>query len=146
MAKSRKSGKRKVIEASGGILTRLHQGENLVALVHRPKYDDWTLPKGWREKGESWSEAALREVQEETNCKAKLKEFAGCTCYNVGNVPKVVLYWHMALKKEVEFDPSGETDQLIWVDINEAIKRLSYRNEIELLRDGWPHENVEDQE
>ena len=136
MTKSRKSHKRKVIEAAGGIVTRLYQGNLQVAVIHRPKYDDWTLPKGWREKGESWSETALREVKEEINCKVKMKEFAGCTCYKVGSAPKIVLFWHMDLVKEGEFDPSGETDQLVWVEIGDARLRLSYAGEIHLI-DSW---------
>ncbi len=136
MIKSRKSNKLEVIEAAGGIVTRLDEGKQLVALIHRPKYDDWTLPKGWLEKGESWSEAALREVREETNCTVVMKEFAGCTSYDVGHVPKVVLFWHMELLKDGEFDSSGETDQLVWVEIDEARLRLSYEGEIELI-DNW---------
>ena len=136
MIKSRKSKKWEVIEAAGGIVTRLDQGKQRVALIHRPKYDDWTLPKGWREKGETWSDAALREVREETNCTVMMKEFAGCTSYNVGIVPKIVLFWHMDLVKEGEFDSSGETDQLVWVEIDEARLRLSYEGEIHLI-DSW---------
>ena len=145
MAKSGKSSKRDVIEAAGGLLTRDHQGKTQVALIHRSRYDDWALPKGRRERGESWSKAALREVREETNCKAELKEFVGCTCYEVGGMPKVVLFWHMALVKEKEFDPSGETDQLIWLEIDEARSRLSYSNERRLLGVGWTGDNVEEE-
>ncbi len=136
MAKSGKSGKRDVIEAAGGVLTRDHQGKTLVALIHRSRYDDWTFPKGWRERGESWSKAALREVKEETNCKATLKQFVGCSCYVVEGMPKVVLFWHMTLVKEKEFDTSGETDRLIWLEIDEARSRLSYSNESRLLGAG----------
>ena len=138
MTKSHKSKKRKVIEAAGGIITKPDRGKQLVALIHRPKYDDWTLPKGFREKGEAWSETALREVREETNCKVKLEEFAGCTCYEVANVPKVVLFWNMTLLKEGEFDPSGETDQLVWIEIAKVKKRLSYEGEIQLVESLFP--------
>lgn len=133
MAKSKKLDRMKVIEAAGGVLTQRRSGETVVALIHRPQYDDWTLPKGWREKGESWSEAAVREVREETNCKVTMKKFVGCTSYEVGKNPKIVLYWHMELVKEGEFDPSGETDQLIWVSMEKASSQLSYDNESRLV-------------
>ena len=66
-----------------------------LAVIHRPKYDDWSLPKGKLKPGEGFREAALREVEEETGCRARLLLFAGITFYFVSRRPKVVLFWHM---------------------------------------------------
>ena len=61
-----------VIEAAGGIVWRNQDRKNHLIIIHRPKYDDWTLPKGKRDPGEHWQETALREVFEETSCVTKL--------------------------------------------------------------------------
>ena len=105
----KQTGRNGIYEAAGGILWRKTPAGRQLAVVHRPHYDDWTLPKGWREKGESMVEAAVREVQEETNCKVRLGTFAGCSCYPVEDVPKIVLFWHMELVKERKFKPNEET-------------------------------------
>jgi 8-oxo-dGTP pyrophosphatase MutT (NUDIX family) len=126
-------GKSGIIEAAGGLLWRSSGPLRLVAIVHRPKYDDWTLPKGWREKGESMEEAARREVQEETGCTAGLNEFAGCTCYLVDGVPKVVLYWHMELEIERPFRANEEISELLWLPVEAAEQRLTYASERTLL-------------
>ncbi len=128
-------GKSGIIEAAGGLLWRSSGPLRLVAIVHRPKYDDWTLPKGWREKGESMEEAARREVQEETGCTARVRKFAGCSCYQVEGVPKVVLYWHMELDVEGPFRPNEETDELLWLSTQAAEQRLTYNNERTLLKE-----------
>ena len=82
-----------VIQAAGGLLWRDSQAGKEIALIRRPRYGDWTLPKGKLKQGESWQQAALREVREETECDARLCAFLGCTCYSVRRVPKVVLFW-----------------------------------------------------
>jgi len=109
----------------------------LIALVHRDHYDDWTLPKGCREKGETWEKTAVREVSEETNCKVKLKKFAGCTSYTVDSVPKVVLFWHLDLLKERSFKENDETDRLLWLSKDEALAKISYANERHLIDKYW---------
>lgn len=122
-----------VIEAAGGLLWRTSANEKEVALIHRPKYNDWTLPKGKREPGETWTETALREVFEETGCHGKIELFAGGHVYTVDGTPKVVLYWHMLLHLDLGFTPTNEVDQLLWLPINLASKRMSYSTEIFLL-------------
>ncbi|MGH2538418.1 MAG: NUDIX hydrolase [Candidatus Promineifilaceae bacterium] len=122
-----------VIEAAGGLLWRETGAGRQLALIHRARYDDWSLPKGWREPGESWPSAALREVVEETNCAIQLEDFAGCTWYTVGDRPKVVLFWHMRLLAEGSLD-NDEVDALAWLSPAVALSRLSYPGERALLR------------
>jgi 8-oxo-dGTP diphosphatase len=122
-----------VIEAAGGLLWRDTPQGLQIAIIHRTRYDDWTLPKGKLRHGESWQEAAIREVYEETHCDAELGDFAGSISYQVLNVPKIVLYWNMKLIRELPFSSSEEVDQLIWTSIEEALELLSYADEKCLL-------------
>jgi 8-oxo-dGTP pyrophosphatase MutT (NUDIX family) len=123
----------RLILAAGGLLWRERDGGRVLAVVHRPKYDDWSLPKGKLDPGESLPDAALREVEEETGCRGRLERFAGTTCYEVKGVPKVVLFWHMAIEREEAFAPSKEVDTLEWLAPDAARERLTHRREIELL-------------
>lgn len=104
-----------------------------LAVVHRKRYDDWTLPKGKLKKGETWEQAALREVQEETFCQVRLRGFAGQTSYSVEGKPKVVRFWNMALMKVETFVPNNEIDDIRWLTIAEALEALSYPGEQALL-------------
>jgi 8-oxo-dGTP diphosphatase len=122
-----------VIEAAGGLLWRDSPQGRQIAIVHRPRYDDWTLPKGWREKGEKFIEAAVREVTEETNCQVEIGDFAGCTNYLVNGVPKIVLFWHMKLTEDCGFKRNSEVDFLAWLGIEEAMERMNYEDEKNLL-------------
>ena len=127
-----------VIEAAGGILWRRSGGVAELAVIHRPRHRDWSLPKGKRDPGESWQETALREVHEETACRAEIERFAGGTIYTVNNRPKVVLFWHMAVTGEEPFEPNDEVDRLEWLTPESALERLSYATERELLTRGLP--------
>jgi len=122
-----------VIEAAGGLLWRSKDGGKEIAIIHRDRYDDWTLPKGKRETGETWTETALREVFEETGCRAELNAFAGGIIYTVNECPKIVLYWHMKLVEDLGLTPNDEVDQLIWLAPHEAAKIMSYPAEVSLL-------------
>lgn len=124
-----------VYQSAGGLLWRNDYGEERLAVVHRPKYNDWTLPKGALKKDETWQEAALREVWEETGCQARLGDFAGCTCYQVFNTPKIVLFWHMQLVEDGRLTRLDEVDELVWLSVDEARARLSYVDERKLLND-----------
>jgi 8-oxo-dGTP diphosphatase len=118
------------VKASGGVVTR--GGE--VALVHRPRYDDWSFPKGKLDPGETWEECALREVEEETGVRCRLGEELPATTYrdNKGRA-KVVRYWRME-PLDGEFAPSDEVDEVRWVAPDEAAELLSYDRDRELLR------------
>ena len=122
-----------VVEAAGGLLWRGEHDHLQIAIIHRPRYDDWTLPKGKREPGESWVDTARREVFEETGCSFSLGEFAGGIVYKALGVPKVVLYWHMYLLEEVGFTPSEEVDQVTWLTPTEALRIMSYPDEAGLV-------------
>ena len=133
----------KVIEAAGGILWRRSGGVAELAVVHRPRHRDWSLPKGKRDPGESWQETALREGWEETACRAEIERFAGGTIYTVKLRPKVVLFWHMAVAGQAVFEPNDEVDRLEWLLPEVALQRLSYDTERELLTGGLPAVNGE---
>jgi 8-oxo-dGTP diphosphatase len=122
--------------AAGGIVWDKKGKGRRLALVHRAKYDDWSLPKGKPDPGEKIGETALREVQEELGVDADFGSFAGTTHYPLGDGrTKVVLYWHMIRRAgESTFKPNREIDAVEWLEPREAIKRLSHDVERELLR------------
>ena len=124
-----------VILAAGGLVWRETSRGREIALVHRPKYDDWTLPKGKLDSGERWQDAALREVEEETGLEVKLGEFAGGCTYLTKRAPKIVLFWHMEVEGDTEFAGENleEVDGLEWLTVDEARKRLTYRRERRVL-------------
>jgi 8-oxo-dGTP diphosphatase len=104
-----------------------------LAVVHRPYYDDWVLPKGKLDRGEKWEDAAVREVGEETCCHAKLGDFAGTISYLANGKPKIVLFWHMSLLGEDSFVPNNETDRMHWLTVAEALEQLQYSTERALV-------------
>jgi 8-oxo-dGTP diphosphatase len=118
------------IEAAGGVVVR----DGQVALVHRPRYDDWTLPKGKLDSGESSEEAAVREVEEETGVRARLVRELPATNYEVNGRPKEVRYWLMDVEHEGLFTPNDETDQLRWVSPDEALRLLTYDRDRDVVR------------
>jgi 8-oxo-dGTP pyrophosphatase MutT (NUDIX family) len=96
--------------------------------VHRPRYDDWSLPKGKCGEGESDVDCALREVEEETGLACRLGAELPSTHYtdNKGR-PKTVRYWAMEpLGDGVEFTPNTEIDEIRWLPAPDAVKLLSY--------------------
>lgn len=122
--------------AAGGIVWDKKGEGRRLALVHREKYDDWSLPKGKPEPDEKIGDTALREVQEELGVDADFGPFAGTTHYPLGDGrTKVVLYWHMIRRAgESTFKPNREIDAIEWLEPREAIKKLSHDVERELLR------------
>jgi 8-oxo-dGTP diphosphatase len=123
-----------VIRAAGGVVLRASAaGGWEAALIHRPEQDDWTLPKGKLEPGETATECALREVKEETGLECTLGRFVGQVEYrDRRGRPKVVEYWLMQ-PEGGEFAPSDEVDELAWVGVNDASGLLSYAHDAELL-------------
>jgi 8-oxo-dGTP diphosphatase len=128
------------VRAAGGIVhRRAPDGEWQVLLVHRPRYDDWSLPKGKADPGERDEETALREVEEETGLRCTLGVPAGRTRYRDSKGrDKVVHYWLMqpeasAATAEDAFVPNDEVDAVHWCTIPEAISRLTYSHDRKLL-------------
>lgn len=124
---------KEIIKAAGGLLWRETKRGRELAIVHRPYYDDWVLPKGKLDEGEGWEQAAVREVVEETCCTAELGDYAGCVSYLVNDKPKLVLFWHMSLLEEREFVPDNETDRLRWFTVDEVLEKLDYATERTLI-------------
>ena len=116
-----------VVEAAGGVVwRRTPAGELEVLLVHRPRYDDWTVPKGKLAAGENHAAAALREVQEETGLRCTLGEELPSTSYtDRKGRPKRVRYWAMT-PAGGEFTPSDEVDEVRWVPLDAAASFLTY--------------------
>jgi 8-oxo-dGTP diphosphatase len=117
------------------LLRRDEAGRLELALVHRPKYDDWTFPKGKLHPGETHEEAAAREVLEETGMHCVLeRELPPVRYGDRYGRPKVVRYWVMR-PIEGRFSPTNEVDELRWVRIDEAEAWLSYKHDRALLRE-----------
>ena len=121
-----------IVRAAGAVLV---DGER-VALVHRPRYDDWTLPKGKNEPGEDDIAAALREVQEETGFHGRIERDLGVVRYTVEKhgvvMPKLVRYYVMAVGAGA-FEPNHEVDELRWVTREQAAQLLTYERDREVL-------------
>jgi len=121
-----------IVRAAGAVLV---DGER-VALVHRPRYDDWTLPKGKHQPGEDDTAAALREVLEETGFEGRIERDLGVVRYTVEKhgavLPKVVRYYVMAVGAGA-FEPNHEVDELRWVTREQAAQLLTYERDREVL-------------
>jgi 8-oxo-dGTP diphosphatase len=118
-----------VVRAAGGLVVR----DGRVLLVHRPKYDDWSFPKGKCGAGESDEACALREVEEETGLRCELLEEIGETSYVDGKGrPKIVRYWRMRAVDGV-FVPHDEVDEIRWETIDSAAGLLSWARDVPLL-------------
>jgi 8-oxo-dGTP diphosphatase len=122
-----------MVQAAGGIVVRSGSGGIEVAVVHRPKYDDWSFPKGKLEAGENHLAAALREVQEETGLRCRVRGPAGTSTYRDRfDRPKEVRYWLME-PIDGSFATTREVDELRWVDLAGAAQLLTYAHDRELL-------------
>ena len=122
------------VRAAGGVVVRLVDGEPRVAVIHRPKYDDWSLPKGKLDPGEGWEQAALREVREETGWRCEIERELAPGHYRDGDGrPKFVRFWLMRAV-EGEFAPNDEVDALRWLAPAEALAALEYEHDRELVR------------
>jgi 8-oxo-dGTP pyrophosphatase MutT (NUDIX family) len=127
------SNPRSIIRAAGALLWRRTSSGYEIAVIHRNRYDDWTLPKGKLKKDESWQAAALREVKEETGYDATVLGFAGAVTYTANDKPKVVRFWHMMAESEPSSELDDEVDEVIWLTVDAARNRLQYPLEQALL-------------
>ena len=116
------------IRAAGGVVVR----DGKVLVVHRPRYDDWSLPKGKLEDGEDWGDGALREVREETGHECVLGESLGVSLYTVEGGEKEVRWYRMEPRGEPG-PLEHEVDELRWVTLEEAVVVLSYERDVVVL-------------
>jgi 8-oxo-dGTP diphosphatase len=122
------------VKAAGGVVRRREAGGPVVAVAHRPRYDDWSFPKGKLEPGESWEDAAVREVHEEIGMRCRLGRELPPAEYDVGAGRKVVRYWLMEPESGA-FAPNEEVDEVRWLSPAEAERLLTHPHDRELARE-----------
>ncbi|HTX96137.1 MAG TPA: bifunctional NUDIX hydrolase/histidine phosphatase family protein [Mycobacterium sp.] len=126
----------RIVYAAGAVLWRPTDSANPgleVALIHRPRYDDWSLPKGKVDPGETAPVAAVREVCEETGQHAVLGRRLDMVSYPIDADVKKVYYW-AARGTGGDFTPGNEVDQLVWLPVSEAMQMLQYEQDRNLLQ------------
>ena len=120
------------VRAAGGLVVRDGDDGTEVLLVHRPRYDDWTFPKGKVDPGESDEDAAIREVEEETGYRCSLDfELPSTRYFDARGRAKLVRYWLMRVV-DGEFVVNNEVDQIEWLTPAAASARLTYDRDREL--------------
>jgi 8-oxo-dGTP diphosphatase len=123
-----------IVRAAGGVVWRRSASGPEICLVHRPRYDDWSLPKGKLDAGEHPLAAAVREVEEETAVRAAPQVRLSPVHYQTRDgLPKVVDYWSMRLVEAGEFQPNSEVDEVRWLTPPAATDLASYRHDTEVL-------------
>jgi 8-oxo-dGTP pyrophosphatase MutT (NUDIX family) len=134
--KKKKSTARQPISvlAAGAVLWRPDENseEPLIALIHRPRYDDWSLPKGKLDPGETEPVAAVREILEETGQRAHLGRRLCRITYSIPVGTKSVHYW-AARAEGGDFVPNKEVDRLLWLPPKEAAKKLTYTHDAKVV-------------
>ena len=123
-----------LVRAAGGVVTRPSTNGVEVLVVHRPRYDDWSLPKGKAEPGETDEETARREVEEETGYACALgRELATDRYVDRHGRDKQVRYWMMTVEHERPWAPNREVDERRWLPPDRAADLLSYDADRELV-------------
>jgi 8-oxo-dGTP diphosphatase len=122
-----------VIRAAGGLVVRERGDGTDVLVVHRPRYDDWSFPKGKAEPGETDEECAVREVEEETGLRCELdRELASTSYVDSHGRRKRVRYWLMhPVDGRLTF--AHEVDDAVWASADEARALLSYDRDLSVL-------------
>src|SRR6185312_10703055 len=122
-----------LVEAAGGVVVR---DDGRVAVVHRPRYDDWSLPKGKLDPGETFEVAAVREIAEETGVRARIVgELEPARYVDDRGRDKIVRWYRMAPDDDPgRFTPNDEVDELRWLHPEEAARLVSYEHDRALLR------------
>jgi len=123
-------GDRIVVPAAGGVVWR----DGRVAVVRRVRYDDCSLPKGKLEPGESFEEAAVREVEEEIGAVARITGFLRAVDYPMGEKRKLVVFFGMERVREGRSDSEGEIAEVRWLSPEDALAALQYPLERDVLR------------
>jgi 8-oxo-dGTP pyrophosphatase MutT (NUDIX family) len=125
----------RVVRAAGGVIVRdAPEGRREILLVHRPRYDDWSLPKGKAKRDEPDEACALREVEEETGLVCALgAEVAVSEYEDAAGRPKRVRYFEMTPKPGSEAKPRYEVDDVRWLPRDAAVALLSYARDIAVV-------------
>lgn len=129
--------------AAGGIVERRVEGRLEIAVIHRPRYDDWSLPKGKTESGETLIETAIREVKEETMHRVAVEGFAGAIHYVASGVPKILLNWRMSLLEILQGPESDEVDKVVWLTPSEAVAKISYAQQRNSINDLYKENTID---
>ena len=121
------------IRAAGGIVHRANGQDTEVLVVHRPKYQDWSLPKGKLDPGESLEQAALREVEEETGWRCRLGGHVGKNEYRDRDGRSKRVDWWLMQPIEGEFEPNDEVDEIRWVKVADVRGLLTHEDDYALI-------------
>ena len=119
-----------IISAAGVVLLR----NNEVLLVHRPRYDDWSFPKGKVDGAELLPLTAVRECDEETGFLAVLGPNIGLDRYDIPEGEKEVHYWRAHVREDLGFAPDEEVDKVAWVPVDQVATHLTYPQDLEFLQ------------
>jgi 8-oxo-dGTP diphosphatase len=122
------------VEAAGGVVIREAPDGPRVAVIHRPRHDDWSLPKGKLDSGETIEEAALREVAEETGLACEIVEELAPAHYRDRKGRRKRVRWWLMRPLSGEFVPGDEVDELRWLSPAQAAALLDYEHDRELVR------------
>jgi 8-oxo-dGTP pyrophosphatase MutT (NUDIX family) len=125
-----------LVRAAGGVILRQGRGgRQELLLVHRPRYDDWTLPKGKANRGESDEACAVREVEEETGLRCELGDEVAVSEYeDSAGRPKRVRYFAMTPPEGVKAAPQNEIDAVRWLALDDAMESLTYARDRDVIR------------
>ena len=119
-----------LIQAAGAVLWRKSDTSQLeIAVIHRPRYDDWSLPKGKVESGESHISAGYREIQEETGYESTFGPEIGTVVYKLEGAPKEVRYWAAAATVKTGTPNPQEVDEVLWLEPKKAKEKLSNKDD-----------------
>ena len=123
-----------LIRAAGGIIMRVNAaGRTEIACIYRESRGDWTFPKGKLDAGETFEQAALREVLEETAMRCRVVRFIGTTNYtHRKGRPKIVAYYLMVVD-DGDFEPNDEVDDLVWLPMERVREHLTWDRDQELF-------------
>ena len=125
--------KRAKVRAAGCVVLRGEGDDAEVLLIHRPPYDDWTLPKGKGITDELPPQTAVREVHEETGVMVRLGVRLPTIRYQVSKGLKAVEYWRAEVVEEHPWQPDGEVDKVKWLPIHKAMETMTYADERRVL-------------